>query len=60
MKLKVWVEVLTTVRFTEDIVEIPDEEWAEMSDAERRGAKDQIFGEYRDGVANGGCEEVED
>jgi hypothetical protein len=60
MKLKVWVEVFTTQRFTEDLVEVPDEQWAAMSDAERAQYKQTAYEAMLIDIANGGCEEVEE
>jgi hypothetical protein len=60
VKLRVWVEVFTVERYTEDIVEVSDEEWAGLTDAERVAYMLNVFEDARDEIANGGCEEVEE
>lgn len=59
MKLKVWVEVFTVDRYTEDIVEVDDVLWNAMTPAEREAYKGEVFNNAQNGIANGGCEEVE-
>jgi hypothetical protein len=60
MKLKVWVEVMTVQRITEDIVEVPDEKWAAMTEVEREQYKSSIYEDLASQVANGGCEEIDE
>lgn len=59
MKLKVWVEVFTVARWTEDVIEVADEEWAAMTPAGRERYKQDIYEGMLNDIANGGCEEVE-
>jgi hypothetical protein len=60
MKLKVWVEVFTVQQFTEDVVEVPDEQWNAMTEDERKQYKQDVYEAALNEAANGGCEEIED
>lgn len=60
VRFKVWVEVMTTQRWTEDVVEVPDEQWDAMSDAEREEYKKHVYLDMQTDVASGGWEEIED
>lgn len=59
MKFKVWVEVMTVTHMTEEEIEVPDAEWAAMSEAEREARMSGAFDDLRDGIANGGWEVLE-
>lgn len=60
MKLKIWVEVFTTERYAESVIEVPDSEWEAMTPEEREAYKQEVFENALYEVANGGCEETED
>jgi len=60
MRLKIWVEVLTTEQMTEVVDEVPDERWNAMTPAEREEFKALLFTNLQAEVANGGCEEVDE
>ena len=60
MKLKVWVEIMTVQRWTEDEFEVPDEKWAAMTPAERDAYGGELFEDMRNEIANGGWEEIND
>lgn len=60
MKFRVWVEVFTVDRVTEDVIEVPEEKWDAMSPAERDAYMAGCFDGMRDNVANGGYEEIEE
>jgi len=59
MRVKLWVEVLTTARMTEEIGEIPDDQWDAMNPAEREARMKEMWSNLQDEVANGGWEAVE-
>lgn len=58
-KIRVWVEVLTTERFSELMCDTPDG-WESMDAAARQAYMQGVFDAERDNACNGGFEEVAD
>lgn len=58
-KFKIWTEVFSVQRWHEEIIEVPDSEWAAMTPAEREQRMADAFEEQRNEIANGGYEVIE-
>lgn len=60
MKFKVWVEIATVQPWTEETVEVPDDQWSAMTEVERDTYMKRAFEDLLSDVAGGGYEEIED
>ena len=60
MKVRVWIEVFTTQRLTEETYDVSDDEWAAMTLEDRESYMCGLFEELRDAIANGSYEVVKD
>lgn len=58
MQFKIWVEVFTTTRFTEEVIDVPDDEWNALTPAEREARMEAAFDDMRNEIANGGWEQL--
>lgn len=59
MRFKTWVEMFSTQRWHEDVHEVSDQLWAEMTEEEREAYMQDAFENVRNEVCNGGYEVIE-
>jgi hypothetical protein len=57
-KIRVWVEIMTTQKFAEEIMDAP-ENWSDMTSDQREDWMADQFEQMRNEMANGGYEVIE-
>ena len=60
VQIRVWVEVTTREHMVELTDEVPDEEWAALTEEAREARMRDMFTELQNQTANGGWEAIED